>query len=170
MVFLRFGRTVPAALVLLLAAAAALAQVPSSQHVVLVIDENSSYSNVMANMPWLVAQGNANGYASNYQSDNGGSLLNYLWLASGSCESSANCTLLGICNADQQELHHRLVGLPGRGRKVSGWCRRIDHSECVGFHRNAYLAGASLGFVGCLWRSDLHGGREVGGGEHQQSA
>lgn len=93
MVFLRFGRTVPAALVLLLVAAAALAQVPSSQHVVLVIDENSSYSSVMANMPWLVGQGKANGYASNYQSDNGGSLLNYLWLASGSCESSANCTL-----------------------------------------------------------------------------
>ncbi|HEV3510175.1 MAG TPA: alkaline phosphatase family protein [Candidatus Sulfotelmatobacter sp.] len=77
----------------LIAAAGALAQVPSSQHVVLVIDENSSYSSVVANMPWLVGQGNANGYATNYESDNGGSLLDYLWLASGSCESSANCTL-----------------------------------------------------------------------------
>jgi len=47
----------------------------------------------MANMPWLVGQGNNNAYASNYQSDNGGSLMDYLWLASGSCESSANCTL-----------------------------------------------------------------------------
>ena len=93
MSLLRFGRSVPVALVCLFAAAAALAQVPSSQHVVLVIDENSSYNDVMTNMPWLVGQGNANGYATNYQSDNGGSLLDYLWLASGSCESSANCSL-----------------------------------------------------------------------------
>ena len=82
-----------AAIVVVCAAAAALAQVPSSQHVVLIIDENSSYSEVVANMPWLIAQGNLNGYATNYHSDNGGSLLDYLWLASGSCESSANCAL-----------------------------------------------------------------------------
>lgn len=61
--------------------------------VVLVIDENHQLSDVLADMPWLVSQGNANGYAANYHSDNGGSLLDYLWLASGSCESSANCTL-----------------------------------------------------------------------------
>ena len=73
--------------------AAAFAQVPSSQHVILVIDENSSFDDVMENMPWLVSQGNANGYAANYKSDNGGSLLDYLWLASGSCEGAANCTL-----------------------------------------------------------------------------
>ncbi len=47
----------------------------------------------MANMPWLVSQGLANGFAASYQSDNGGSLLDYLWLASGSCQSAANCTL-----------------------------------------------------------------------------
>lgn len=61
--------------------------------VVLVIDENHQLSDVLADMPWLVSQGEANGYAANYHSDNGGSLLDYLWLASGSCESSANCTL-----------------------------------------------------------------------------
>ncbi|HZQ93564.1 MAG TPA: alkaline phosphatase family protein [Candidatus Sulfotelmatobacter sp.] len=44
-------------------------------------------------MPWLISHGNANGYATKYQSDSGGSLLDYLWLASGSCHSSANCTL-----------------------------------------------------------------------------
>jgi len=76
-----------------LLASVAFAQVPSSKRVILIINENSSYSDVVANMPWLVSQGSANGYATNYQSDNGGSLLDYLWLASGSCESSANCTL-----------------------------------------------------------------------------
>jgi acid phosphatase len=60
---------------------------------VLVINENSTYNDVVANMPWLIGEGNANGYTTNYQSDNGGSLMDYLWLASGSCHSSANCTL-----------------------------------------------------------------------------
>jgi Phosphoesterase family len=87
------GRGVPWGLFTLMVAAAAFAQVPAAQHVVLVIDENSGYSDVIANMPWLVAHGEANGYAARYQSDNGGSLLDYLWLASGSCESSANCAL-----------------------------------------------------------------------------
>jgi hypothetical protein len=89
----KVGRGVLAAAALMCIAAAAYAQVPVSQHVVLVIDENHSYSDVIANMPWLVGQGDANGYATNYKSDSGGSLLDYLWLASGSCESAANCTL-----------------------------------------------------------------------------
>ncbi len=89
----KVGRSVLAAVALACVAAAAYAQVPISQHVVLVINENSKYSDVVANMPWLVGQGNSNGYATNYTSDNGGSLLDYLWLASGSCHSSANCTL-----------------------------------------------------------------------------
>jgi acid phosphatase len=70
------------------------AQVPASQHVVLVIEENHSYSQVLTSMPWLVAQGNANGYATNYFAESGGSLKDYLWLASGSCHSSqSSCTL-----------------------------------------------------------------------------
>jgi hypothetical protein len=93
MAFKSRGRNVFAAMVFLLMAAAAFAQVPASQRVVLVIDENSSFSEVMANMPWLVGEGYVNGYATNYESDNGGSLLDYLWLASGSCESSAQCAL-----------------------------------------------------------------------------
>lgn len=93
MIFTKVGRSVFAALVILLASAATLAQVPLSQRVVLIIDENHSLDEVIPNMPWTVAQGYENGYAANYQSDNGGSLLDYLWLASGSCESSANCTL-----------------------------------------------------------------------------
>jgi hypothetical protein len=87
------GISVLAATALVCAAAAAFAQVPSSKHVVLVIDENTTYNDVVANMPWLTSQGNTHGYATHYQSDNGGSLLDYLWLASGSCQSAANCTL-----------------------------------------------------------------------------
>jgi hypothetical protein len=91
--FKTLGRSVSAAIALAVVAVAAFSQVPSSQRVVLVIDENSSFDDVIANMPWLAGQGKANSYATNYKSDNGGSLLDYLWLASGSCHSSANCTL-----------------------------------------------------------------------------
>ena len=91
--------------VVLLGSLSAFAQVPWSQHVVLVVDENSTFDNVMADMPWLVAEGKANGYAKNYHSDNSGSLMDYLWLASGSCHSSVNCVLPAgthnfYCNGD----------------------------------------------------------------------
>jgi hypothetical protein len=93
MIMQKARRSVLAAAALVCLAAGALAQVPTSKHVVLVINENSTYDDVVANMPWLIGQGNAHGYATNYHSDNGGSLMDYLWLASGSCHSQANCTL-----------------------------------------------------------------------------
>src|ERR1700723_2541787 len=93
LMFTLLGRSVFALAVLMAITSVGLAQVPVSQHVIVIIDENSSFNDVRADMPWLVAEGNANGYATNYKSDNGGSLLDYLWLASGSCHSAANCTL-----------------------------------------------------------------------------
>jgi Phosphoesterase family len=93
MIFHKVGKSVLAAAALVCIAAGALAQVPTSKHVVLVINENTSYSEVMANMPWLTGLGDTHGYATNYRSDNGGSLMDYLWLASGSCHSRVNCTL-----------------------------------------------------------------------------
>lgn len=89
----KIGSSVLAVAALLCTVAGAFAQVPMSKHVVLVIDENTTYNDVVANMPWLTGQGNTHGHAANYQSDNGGSLLDYLWLASGSCHSRANCSL-----------------------------------------------------------------------------
>ena len=71
----------------------AQAPVPVSSHVVLVIEENTSFATTLAQMPWLVSQGSAYGYAANYISDTPGSLMDYLWLASGSCHSSVNCAL-----------------------------------------------------------------------------
>jgi phosphatidylinositol-3-phosphatase len=82
------------AFITLLLVSVSAAQIPSSQHVVLVIEENHDYAQVLASMPWLVSQGNANGYATNYVAESGGSLKDYLWLASGSCHSSqTTCTL-----------------------------------------------------------------------------
>jgi hypothetical protein len=67
--------------------------VPLAQHVVLIIDENTSFSTVYPHgMPWLVSKGNRYGFANNYKSDHSGSLLDYLYLASGSCESNYSCS------------------------------------------------------------------------------
>ena len=82
-------------IVLLLASQAASGEkVPLAQHVILIIEENTSFSTVVgppATMPWLVGEGNLYGYAANYYSDASGSLLDYLWLASGSSESNFGC-------------------------------------------------------------------------------
>ena len=67
--------------------------VPPSSHVVLLMDENTSYGTTLAQMPWLVSQGTANGHAANYISNTSGSLMDYLWVASGSCHNARNCTL-----------------------------------------------------------------------------
>jgi Phosphoesterase family len=73
--------------------------VPLAQHVVLVIDENTSFDSVYPKgMPWLVSQGNRYGYANNYNSDHSGSLLDYLYLASGSCESNYSCSGAPACS------------------------------------------------------------------------
>src|SRR5438270_8049070 len=73
----------------------ACAQVPASSHVILVIEENRSYSTVTNSgnstnfMPWLINEGNTYGHATAYTTDSGGSLLDYLWLSSGSCHAGA---------------------------------------------------------------------------------
>jgi phosphatidylinositol-3-phosphatase len=62
-------------------------------HVFLLVEENRSYSTVYHNqMPWLSALGDKYGVATNYFSDEQGSLLDYLWLSSGSGELSFGCT------------------------------------------------------------------------------
>lgn len=65
---------------------------PALPHVLLIIEENRSFSTVYpVGMPWLSKLGDANGIATNYHSDEGGSLLDYLWLSSGSGEHTFGC-------------------------------------------------------------------------------
>ena len=66
--------------------------IPLAQHVVVIMDENTSFGTAFPNgMPWLSSQAKKYGYANNYNSDHSGSLLDYLYLASGSCESNYQC-------------------------------------------------------------------------------
>lgn len=48
-------------------------------------------------MSWLASQGEKYGFANNYYSDVSGSLLDYLYLASGSCESDYHCGGAPVC-------------------------------------------------------------------------
>src|ERR1700692_5113399 len=65
---------------------------PTAAHVILIVEENHSFSAVYPNgMPWLSALGDAYGIATNYFSDEPGSMLDYLWLSSGSGEHAFGC-------------------------------------------------------------------------------
>ncbi len=87
------------ALIIGAGAAASAQSVPLAQHVILIIDENTSFGSVYPNgMPWLASQGDRYGYANNYDSDYSGSLLDYLYLASGSCESNYSCSGAPLCS------------------------------------------------------------------------
>jgi len=62
-------------------------------HVLLIVEENRSYSSVYpVGMKWLSLLGDKYGIATNYYSDESGSLLDYLWLSSGSGERTYGCT------------------------------------------------------------------------------
>jgi hypothetical protein len=61
-------------------------------HVFLIVEENRSFSTVYpTGMPWLSALGDEYGIATNYVSDQSGSLLDYLWLSSGGSELNFGC-------------------------------------------------------------------------------
>lgn len=63
-----------------------------SAHVILIVEENRSFSSVYPHgMPWLSRLGNQYGIATNYWSDEAGSMLDYLWLSSGSGELQFGC-------------------------------------------------------------------------------
>jgi len=65
---------------------------PSATHVILIVEENHSFAAVYPRgMPWLSALGDAYGIATNYYSDEPGSMLDYLWLSSGSGERAFGC-------------------------------------------------------------------------------
>jgi len=86
--------------------------VVQSPHVILVIEENRSFSSVYPNgMPWLSGLGDTYGIATNYWSDEPGSMLDYLWLSSGSGEHAFGCGGWGckhIITSDNifRELNH----------------------------------------------------------------
>ena len=71
--------------------AATASVVPHSSHVVLVIEENHTFAQTLSSMPWLTSMGSKYAFAVDYKADEPGSLLDYLWLSSGSGEHAFGC-------------------------------------------------------------------------------
>lgn len=95
------------------------AQAPISQHVVLVVDENTSFATAFpTGMPWMSNEGKTFGYANNFFSDVSGSLLDYLILASGSSETSFGCNGNDCTSAITDENIFHLLGESGITWKV----------------------------------------------------
>ena len=88
-------------------------------HVVLIIEENHSFSTVYPfGMPWLSALGNSNGIATNYYSDEPGSLEDYLWLSSGSGEHAFGCAGWGCAQTITSDNIFRELDKAGLSWKV----------------------------------------------------
>jgi acid phosphatase len=82
------------------AASAGSSAIPRSSHVFLVIEENQSFTTIYDNntMPFLNSLAKFYAYSTNYTSNAGGSMLDYLWLSSGSTESAFGCEGWGCPN------------------------------------------------------------------------
>lgn len=65
---------------------------PASKHVYVVMEENHKYTDVLARMPYLVSLGNKYAHTLNYHADESGSMLDYLWISSGSGEHAFGCS------------------------------------------------------------------------------
>jgi len=92
---------------------------PAAPHVVLIIEENRSFSTVYPiGMPWMSALGNAYGIATNYYSDQSGSMLDYLWLSSGSGEQTFGCAGWGCLQTITDDNIFRELNKTGLSWKV----------------------------------------------------
>jgi len=101
---------------------AQVASIPKAGHVVLIIEENHTFSDVYPNgMPWLVSQATSSGaIATNFTSpiNNTGSLGAYLWLSSGNTESQFGCTGNGCSRAITDDNIFRELDMRGITWKV----------------------------------------------------
>jgi phosphatidylinositol-3-phosphatase len=111
--------------------------VPHSSHVVLVIEENHSYTQVLSSMPWLVAQGNSYAYATDYHADEPGSALDYFWLSSGSGEKAFGCTGNGCTQPITSDNIFREVTKAGLTWKV--YAESLPSVGWMGGNSGAYL-------------------------------
>lgn len=113
--------------------------IPRSSHVVLVIEENHMFSEVYPDgMPWLVAQGNKYGYATNYHADVPGSALDYLWLSSGSGELDFGCSGDGCTDEVTSDNIFRELARAGLTWKV--YAQSLPSVGYMGTESGSYVA------------------------------
>jgi len=92
--------------------------VPHSKHVMLVIEENHSFAEVLSSMPWLTSMGSQFAFANDYHADAVGSALDYYWLSSGSGELNFGCSGAGCTKPITDNNIFRVLTAAGVSWKV----------------------------------------------------
>jgi phosphatidylinositol-3-phosphatase len=111
--------------------------VPHSAHVVLVIEENHSFAEVLQAMPWLTSMGTQYGYALDYHADEPGSMLDYLWLSSGSGEKTFGCAGWGCSQPITSDNIFRELTRAGISWKV--YAESLPQAGWMGGDSGAYV-------------------------------
>jgi hypothetical protein len=113
----------------------ALAQVPRSNHVYIVAEENRSYEHIVgsASMPYLNSLLSRGGVATQFYSNMHGSLENYLIVTSGQFLTHNNDTL-AVFNVDNIE-RHLLIN----GKTFKSYAQTLPFPGYTGLYYNAYM-------------------------------
>jgi hypothetical protein len=113
----------------------AFAQVPRSNHVYIVAEENRSYEHIVgsASMPYLNSLINKGGLATQFYSNMHGSLENYLIVTSGQYLTHNNDTL-AVFNVDNIERH-----LLSNGKTFKSYAQSLPYAGYTGLYSGAYM-------------------------------
>ena len=119
----------------LLIGVSAFAQVPRSKHVYIVAEENRSYEHIVgsASMPYLNSLINKGGLATQFYSNQHGSLENYLLVTSGQYLTHNNDTL-AVFNVDNIERH-----LLTNGMTFKSYAQSLPFAGYTGLYSGAYM-------------------------------
>jgi acid phosphatase len=119
----------------LLIGVSAFAQVPRSKHVYIVAEENRSYEHIVgsASMPYLNSLINKGGLATQFYSNQHGSLENYLIVTSGQYLTHNNDTL-AVFNVDNIERH-----LLTNGMTFKSYAQSLPYAGYTGLYSGAYM-------------------------------
>lgn len=113
----------------------AFAQVPRSKHVYIVAEENRSYEHIVgsASMPYLNSLINKGGLATQFYSNQHGSLENYFWVTAGQKITDNNSTT-AVFNVDNIERH-----LLTNGMTFKSYAQSLPYAGYTGLFYNAYM-------------------------------
>jgi len=113
----------------------AFAQVPRSNHVYIVAEENRSYEHIVgsASMPYLNSLLAKGGVATQFYSNEHGSLENYLIVTSGQYLTHNNDTL-AVFNVDNIERH-----LLTNGKTFKSYAQTLPYAGYTGLYSGAYM-------------------------------
>jgi phosphatidylinositol-3-phosphatase len=113
----------------------AFAQVPRSNHVYIVAEENRSYEHIVgsASMPYLNSLLAKGGLATQFYANQHGSLENYLIVTSGQKITDNNDTL-AVFNVDNIERH-----LLTNGKTFKSYAQTLPYAGYTGLYYNAYM-------------------------------